>query len=215
MDGDLDYSSYTLEELIEAERTIDRDRFPLNFENLTRAIRAKSVSQPEDKRPGYRRASPLTWAAADDSASGVINDRELMKYAAIFVSAWFLTNVVGTSILEQFGMSGGTSLNLIYFTAAGAVVARRFVNKHQRIFTRSEYLQVFWSCYAAHLLFELISAVGFWFFVEARIEFSIGILLAGTFAMAIVLALNALLQMIAFRFPVRQIMIILARRYDA
>lgn len=38
MDGDIDFSRYSLEELREAERSIDRVSYPRNFENLSKAI---------------------------------------------------------------------------------------------------------------------------------------------------------------------------------
>lgn len=41
MDGDIDYSQYTLEELREAEATIHRTQYPKNFANLTAEIEAR------------------------------------------------------------------------------------------------------------------------------------------------------------------------------
>ena len=42
MDGEIDYSNYSLEELREVQRAIDGDAYPINFANLQREIRKRA-----------------------------------------------------------------------------------------------------------------------------------------------------------------------------
>ncbi len=47
MDGTIDYSGYTLEELRQAEKAIDRDQYPGNYRNILAAKKWLGVDQPE------------------------------------------------------------------------------------------------------------------------------------------------------------------------
>jgi len=61
-DGEMDYSSYTLEQLDDALRSIDRTRYPRNYRNL--------VLESERRRAGVEAGRAAADAAAKKPEGG-------------------------------------------------------------------------------------------------------------------------------------------------
>lgn len=68
MDGDINYSKYSAEDLNEALARIDRQRFPLNYANLLKEAAARPVIQPQEsrelRRPALVKAIVIFYGAA-------------------------------------------------------------------------------------------------------------------------------------------------------
>ena len=113
MDGDIDYSRYSLEELREVESVIHRTRYPKNFANLMAEIETR---QSERTNASAERSPPESSRGSTDGGGLFMFDldfigdqtREHIQEQGVDTSVWTAENV------GAFGRSSTYALRLIF-----------------------------------------------------------------------------------------------------
>lgn len=116
MDGEIEYSRYSLTELREAESHISREKYPQNYSNLKQELQRRLESQGEECIADVDQPEERVWAKAPDlKTAPEIALRKLTKYALSFVAIATALDATATSILEANGYSLGNTPKILHW----------------------------------------------------------------------------------------------------
>lgn len=198
MDGGIDYSKYSPEQLRSAAAGIDRHRFPQNYVRLQEEIDRRGEQPPSQQQVLPASREPI-WASDVEMPEDGTSAR-IWRYAALFAAVyWSLGFLVGLAA-EHFGRRPPW-IGIVTIMVAADIVGRFFVRNHKRPFTLSEVRRLMVYCLIAVLLVEALGLL----FLESNTGIRLTrSMLLGTAAFAI--ALDTLTIWLVYRFAVRNTM---------
>ena len=103
MDGEIDYSKYSLQQLHEAKTDINPQLYPMNFEALQTEIRRRQKALPQLAQPEFVAAAPKTYLAPNRFPNGPKSLFRVRAAAltAVFMLCWLLLRFTPVALLED------------------------------------------------------------------------------------------------------------------
>jgi hypothetical protein len=208
MDGEIDFSGYTLRELLEAESHILRDRYPKNYANLKQEIERRVADDEVPDLNGSPEPEERVWEKPDNSGTQAeLSTGKLVKYIIVFVVAAFVLNIITDSSLEAFGYSFVFLPRIFTYSVAAMVVGWMFVSTHRRLFYRSEAQEMIFGSMAGVILLDLTKSAIVMINSEEVPSISIGVGITLAIGLILVYLFEMLLVFVAYRFPTRLMML--------
>ena len=213
-DGEIDYRAFSLDELNEVRRTINRSLYPKNYENLLIAI-AEQEQAEATSREEIAQATPQFGCrreTLDERPS--LSVIELVEYAAIFFVAYVASVILVAVFLADAFFQEGRLYRIVFYAAGALAVGVRFIAKHRRLFYKSEFVDVVGASFGLLALLDFVGVLLAWLFTdtfdEVRFHWLATILLI---ALGLVLYLiDYVLIYLTYRFPARWLMLLCLRR---
>lgn len=208
MDGEIDYSRYSLRELREAESHISPDRYPKNYANLKQEIERRAADVEVPEVDSSSESEERVWEKRDSAGkqSELATDKTV-KYIIVFVVVATALNIITDSSLEAFGYSFGRLPRIFTYSVAAMVAGWMFASTHRRLFYRNEAQEMILGSMAGVILLDLtMSAIVMIFFVDMP-PISIGVVIVSAVGLFLVYLFDLLLVFVAYRFPTRLMML--------
>ena len=205
MDGDIDYSSYGLRELLQIKKYINKAEYPANYANLIAAIEAHPDSQNLATQGGSAEAG--VWAPmGDKQAYGSLGAKDTTILLAIFFIVFYPVTFLFEYAFIVAGWSVGTIVRVIYFAISAAVVGAVFGVSKKRLMTANEFSGFAAATAGMHLLLMIILT----FLITAGTDGELGWACGpacGIFTLAVLVSLDLAALYICLRFVMRWTMV--------
>jgi hypothetical protein len=142
MDGEIDYSKYTTDELNESLSRIDKQRYPRNYAKLIEEIRT---------RPGVPPPRAEEWSSHKPVS--------IIRYGVMCFAGMFLCIVVLNFLETLAGARAPQTTVFVGLFASMQFATWRFVRTHRREFEATELRWFIFSCCLAFWIWDELPAV--------------------------------------------------------
>ncbi len=213
MDGEIDYSKYSLAELLEARRNINARRFPRNFANLEAAIARLQPNPNEANFDVSTEPDRSVWTVLDGPAQyESLPIKETALYIVVFGLAGLTVAFAFEFVLALLDWSVGSIARVVYYSLAVVPVGILFAKKHQRLPTANEFTGL---VVATYISYALLGVLLVW--VSTGFVVPMPESLGGWFVVVISAGMLFLIDFafffLAFRFPMRWTMQFYLRKF--
>ena len=208
-DGHIDFSAFSLDELNEALGTINRSKYPKNFERLMIELSSREQLPAKEARVSN---DETLWGriwGADLAESELKSARatELSLFVGLLVIGVLVQEYFFDPLLASLDIPAGRWLRFFYFTLAGTVVGGLFYfRKKRNLFSQEVFVIAVGSVVASWALNFLVVVV---LAINSN-QFGCGV---GCTSILLIssLCLDLMLMYLAWRFPIRWIMRLLTQ----